>query len=150
MKNISYKKGWILGTNPAHVEPPLIPLIKEIFTGKSDEDFLKLKVCIYPLSSMSNLYEFKMSLFEHGHPEEFLLFMQNFNMTLTSTGTLNMDSEINNLCTLVRGEVLHQFDLLYADVENTETLNVDYYIRGLSFYFLPVNSLKTISQCDVE
>ena len=123
------------------MEPPPIPLIKEMCNGKADEDFLKLKLCRDPTSSTSDLYEFKMSLFEHGHPEEFLLFMQNFNMTLTSTGTLNMDSEINNLCTLVCGEVLHQFDLLYADVENTETLNVDYYIRGLSFYFLPVNSL---------
>ena len=123
------------------MEPPPIPLIKEMCNGKADEDFLKLKLCRDPTSSTSDLYEFKMSLFEHGHPEEFLLFMKNFNMTLTSTGTLNMDSEINNLCTLVRGEVLHQFDLLYADVENTETLNVDYYIRGLSFYFLPVNSL---------
>ena len=37
---------------------------------------------------------------------------------------------------------MRQFDLFYADVENTETLNVDYYIKGLAFYFLPVNSLS--------
>ena len=93
MKNISYKKGWILGTNPAHVEPPLIPLIKEIFTGKSDEDFFKLKVCIYPLSSMSNLYEFKMSLFYHGDPEELLLSVWNFNMNLSATGMQEKDAK---------------------------------------------------------
>ena len=34
------------------------------------------------MSSTSDPYEFNMSLFDHGEPEEFLLFIRNFNITL--------------------------------------------------------------------
>ena len=44
-----------------------------------------------------------MSLFDHGDQEEFLLFVNNFNMNLTETGTLDMDANIQYICTLVRG-----------------------------------------------
>ena len=57
-----------------------------------------------------------MSLFDFGKPEEFLLFIRNFNMTLETIKTLYMEPKIQYLCTLVRGEALRQFDLLYADV----------------------------------
>ena len=77
------------------------------------------------MSSMLYLYEFNMSLFDHGNPEKFLLFIRNFNMTLTTTRTLEMYATIQHLRMLVRGEALRQFDLLSADVENIETLNVD-------------------------
>ena len=41
------------------------------------------------------------------------------------------------------GESLRQFDLLYIDVKNTETyLDVDYLLKGLAWYFSPVNSLS--------
>ena len=43
---------------------------------------------------------------------------------------------------LVRGDALRQFDLLSADTEMTETLNVEYIIKGLALYFPPVNSLS--------
>ena len=51
-----------------------------------------------------------MSLFDHGDPEEFLLFVRNFNMTLTATGTMEMDAKIQYICTLFHGEVLRQFE----------------------------------------
>ena len=70
-----------------------------------------------------------MSLFDHGNREEFLLFILNFNITLATTGTLDMDAQIQYLLTLVRGEAFRQFELLSADVENTETLNVDFILR---------------------
>ena len=70
-------------------------------------------------------------------------------MNLATTGTLDMDVEIQYFCTLVRGKALPQFALLYADVENTETLNVDYDVKSLALYFHPVNSLKK-AQCSVE
>ena len=39
--------------------------------------------------------------------------------------------------------MLHQFDLLSADAKNTETLlDVDYPLKGLAWYFHPVNSLS--------
>ena len=66
MKKISHKKGWGMETNTAHVEPPKIPLIKETYTGKSYGDYVKLKLRRDPTSSTSDLYEFMMSLFDHG------------------------------------------------------------------------------------
>ena len=59
---------------------------------------------------MSDLYEFKMYLFDSGDPKEFMLFIHNFNMTLVVTGTLEMDAEIQYLRTPVRGEALSKFD----------------------------------------
>ena len=40
----------------------------------------------------ADLYEFKMSVFDNGETEEFLLFIRNFNMTLTASGTLELDA----------------------------------------------------------
>ena len=78
---------------------------------------VKLKLRRDPMSTTSELYEFMMFLFDNGDLEEFLLFVCNFNMTLVASGTLDTDAKIQYLCTLVRGEALHQFDLLSADME---------------------------------
>ena len=60
MKNDLHKKCWNSGTNTAHVEPPPIILIKETYNGKSDKDFVKLKLCRDHKSSTMDLYEFNM------------------------------------------------------------------------------------------
>ena len=75
MNNGSHKKGLNLGTKPAHVEPPTITLLKEMSNGKSGKYFIKIKLRSDPTSSMLDLYDFKMSLFDHGNPEEFILFI---------------------------------------------------------------------------
>ena len=62
MKIVSHKKELISGINPAHVEPPPIPLIKEICNGNSDEDLFKLKLCRDPTSSTSDLNEYHICL----------------------------------------------------------------------------------------
>ena len=59
------------GTTHPDVDPPPIPLIQETHDGTSDKDFVKLKLRRDPMSSTSDLYEFKMSLFVNGEPEEF-------------------------------------------------------------------------------
>ena len=76
-----------------------------------------------------------MSLFDNGELEEFLFFVCNFNMPLAAAGMLEAGAHIQYLCTLARGEALCQFDLLSADVEITQTLNVDDIIKGLVQYF---------------
>ena len=74
MKNVLHKKVLGFVTNPAYVDPPPIVLIKETSNGKSDGNYFELKMCRDPTSSMSDLYEFRMSLFDHSEPEEFLFF----------------------------------------------------------------------------
>ena len=124
------------------MEPPPIPLTKKTYNGKSDKDVVKMKLRRDPKYSTSDLYEFKMTLFDHGGPEEFLLFIHNFNMTLAETGTLETNTNIQYLRTLVCGEALSQFDSFYADVESTGNLNVEYIVKGLASYFTPVNPLS--------
>ena len=88
MKKISNSKVWGEDTNPVHVEPPSIPLVKSTSTSKSDGNHVKLNLRRDTTFSTSDLYEFRMSLFDHGEPEEFFLFVQNFQITLAATGTL--------------------------------------------------------------
>ena len=141
IKNVSSKKGWMTGMTHPHIDPPPIPITKETHDGKSDKYFVKLKLSRYPTSSTSDLYDFKMSLFGSGNPEEFLLFVHNFNMTLAASGTLEAGVKYQYLHTIVCGEALRQLDLLSADLEGTQTLNVDYIIKGLAQYFPSVNLL---------
>ena len=65
-----------------------------------------MELCRNPMSSTLNHYTFRMSLFENGDPEEFLMFVRNFNMTLAEIGTLETGSNIQYLRTLVRVEAL--------------------------------------------
>ena len=88
MENFLHQKVWNSGTNPAHVEPPPILLVKKTHNGKPDKDFIKLKLRRYNMSSTMDLYEFNMYFFDQGEPEELLLFIRNFNMTLLATGTM--------------------------------------------------------------
>ena len=89
-------------THP-HVEPSKIPLTQETHDGKSDKYFLKLKLRSDPTSSTSDLYEFKMSLFDNRNPEEFLLFVCNFIMNLAASGMLEAGAKVQYLRTIVRG-----------------------------------------------
>ena len=67
-------------------------------------------------SQKSDLYEFKMALFDNSEPEEFLLFISNFNMNLDASGTLVDVEKLQYLSMLVHVEALHQFDTLSAKV----------------------------------
>ena len=61
MKNVFHKEVWGKDTNPYHVEPPPIPLIKETRTGTSDGGYVKLILLRDTMSSTLYLYEFRMS-----------------------------------------------------------------------------------------
>ena len=83
-----------------------------------------------------DFYDFRMSLFDHGEREEFILFVRKFRMTLAGTGTLETESKVQYLCTLFCGEAFRNFDLLYADAKHTETpLDMNYLLKGLAWNF---------------
>ena len=96
-----------------HVDSPPIPLIKIKHDDKSDKDFVQLKFHRYTMSEGVDLYKHKMALFDNGEPEEFLLFICNFNMNLEASGTLDMSEKFQYLHTLVCGELLRQFDIFF-------------------------------------
>ena len=116
MKNIYHKKIWNLSMKQSYVEPPTIPPIKSKQENKSDKYFVKIKLSKDMTSDMLELYNFKMDLFENGNPEEFLLFVKNFNTTIALSGTLVTGAKNRYLRTLVRGEALHKFDMLPSDM----------------------------------
>ena len=85
------------------MDPPLIPLIKSKNYEKSDKDCVKFKLLRDTTSQKLDLHELKMALFDNSEPEELLLFIRNFNMTLEASGILVAISKIQHLCTLLRG-----------------------------------------------
>ena len=69
MNNVSHLKKLNLGMIQVHVEPPTIPLMKGKYDGKSDKDFVKMKLRRDTTSSIPNLYGFRMYLFNKGDME---------------------------------------------------------------------------------
>ena len=53
-----------------------------------------------------------------------------------------MDAKAQYIHTIVRGEALHQFDTLSAEVESTNTLTLEAIILVSGTYFPPVNYLS--------
>ena len=130
MKNVFHKKKWNAGIVQVHVDPPLIPLIKSRNKDKSDKGFVKMKLCRDPTSENSDVYEFRIDLFDNGESEEFLLFVCYFNMTLVASRMFNTGANIQYLHMLVRGEALRQFDMLSAEVRSATSENLTFVILG--------------------
>ena len=86
-----------------HLEPPPISLIKSNHNDKSDKDIVKLKLRRDPTSYLSELYEFNLDFIYNGETEEFLLFVQNFNITIAASGTLATGAKKQYLRNLVCG-----------------------------------------------
>ena len=57
-----------------------------------------------------------MSFFDNGNPEEFLLFVWNFKITLNPPGMLADNKNLQYICTLVHVEALRQVDTLCAQM----------------------------------
>ena len=85
-----------------------------------------------------------MALFENGELEEFLLFVCNFNMTLTASQNLNTAAKVQYLCMNIRVEALRQFYLLSSDMEDTDPLTVESIILELGAYFFLCKILKHV------
>ena len=78
MKNVLHKNNWNQGSVQAHVDPPLIHLIKSKNNEKLDKDQVKIKFPRDLTSAKTDLNKFKMALFGNGNQQEFLLFIRNF------------------------------------------------------------------------
>ena len=116
MKKVLHKKKCNTVTVQVHMEPHPIPLIKSNNNDKWYNFFVKTKLCRNSTSKKSDLYRFKMALFDNVNLEEFLFFISNFSMTPEASVTLKSGAKIQYLCTLVRGETLNQFYTLSSDV----------------------------------
>ena len=141
MKNVSHKKVWIYGAVQIHAGPPHIPLIKSNLDMKLEKYYVRIKLRRFPTSQKSDMYEFRISLFENGEPEQFLLFQKKYKMMLDASGTLIADVKIQYLQTLLCGEALHEFDTLCVQIENTTTTHLNWILLGFGAYFLLLFSI---------
>ena len=78
-----------------NVEPTQIQLIQSKNDDKYDRYFINIKLRRDPTSEKLNLYELKMAFFDNNDPEELLLFVCNFNMTLKKSVTLQLAQRFN-------------------------------------------------------
>ena len=71
-----------------------------------------------------------------------MLFVQNFKIMLSSSGTLAANANMQYLSILLCGEVLFQFDNLFAQVVIMTIAHLNRVILNLCTYFPPVNLLS--------
>ena len=109
---------------------------------KSGKDFVKIKFYRDPTSEKLDLYEFKTALFDNSNPEEFLLFVRNFQITLKASGSHTTSAKIQYLLTLLHGEAIRQIDTLCVEVGSTNTTHLNRIILGLCTYFFLINMLS--------
>ena len=72
-----------------------------------------------------------MALFDNGKPEEFLLFVQDFKMTLKAMGKIASNEKIHCLCMILYGAALCQFDTFCYQVGITTISHLKLVILGL-------------------
>ena len=92
---------------------------------------MKIKLRRNSISEKSDMYEFKMDLFDNVKPEELLLFVQNFKMTIAASVMLAANAKIQYLHTLISGEALHKFDTFYIKNGSMNVTHSNQVILGL-------------------
>ena len=125
-----------------HLDTPLIPLTKIKNNENSDKDCVKIKLRRNPPTQKLDLYQFKMIFFDNGYPEDFLLFIRNFNMAHEASGTILSGLKIQYLCTMVHGEALRQFDTFSDEVVINPSKNLKSIILVLGTYVFPVSTIS--------
>ena len=137
---------WLSADVQARIEPPPIPLIKVELEEERTSKIIRVKIRINPDSSMSETYEFKMARLKNGQPEDFLRPMKNFNIAINGRGTKSDSGQINYirtmLCTMLSGDALREFDVLYSQNNGTENDHLKHIMEGLLGYLPPINVLS--------
>ena len=93
-----------------------------------------------------DIYGFKLALFDNGDPEEFLLFVRNFQITLEASVLLTSSANIKSICMLLYVEALHQLGTLSVELVCTTMTHVNRIILVLGTYFflLMICQIKSV------
>ena len=79
---------------------------------------------------------------ENGEPENFLLFVQNFNITINASVMLASNKKLQYLRNLIHGEELSQYYNLCAQFRSTTMAHLNPFILGIGTYFFTFNALS--------
>ena len=90
----------------------------------------------------SDMYEFKMYLFDNSEPNGFLFFVQNFNKALNASVMLAANVKIYYLHNLLCRQAPNQFYTLCVQLGSTTMAHLNQVILGLGMYFTSVNALS--------
>ena len=103
MKIVSHRIRWLLEVIQVNVNPPPIYLIIWYIERKTEKYFIKIKLHRNYTSVMSDVYEYKMTLFENWEPEEFLQMIWNYETSIRSPGDTSETGKNQYLSTLLHG-----------------------------------------------
>ena len=65
-----------------------------------------------------------MILLKNGEPEEFLIFIRDYQKALEATGAMSAIGRIRYLCTLLRGEALRNFNNISYSIVPTPKIKI--------------------------
>ena len=97
---------WILVDVQTWINPSNIPLSIQEQPEVNYCNTIKVKMRRNPSSVGLETYEFKMTIFENGKPEELFQFLKNFKNLIDGMGTISVVGSIYLLCELLSGYVL--------------------------------------------
>ena len=142
MKNISHEKVWRYQVVQIHVEPRTISLIKINIDMNSDKNYVEIKLCRNFMSENSDMYEFKMALFDKwifGGVDIISMKLQE-----TYWHIINYDRgwKIQFTHTLLYGEPLHEFVNLYDQIWNMATRHLNQDLLGWVIYLPSINAFS--------
>ena len=101
-----------------------------------DKGCVKVRLLRDPTTEISDLYEFKIALFDNSDPGKFLLFVRNFQTTLEDSVALTISTNIQYLCMILYGKVLRQLDTLSVEMGSKTMTHLSCNVFGLGNYFI--------------
>ena len=102
-KNVLHKKIWRTGAVKIQLEPSLILIIKQNNDKKLETYSVKVKLRKDSTSETSNLYRFKMTMFDNGEPKELLLFERKFHAMTEALGIITANANLQYIQNLLHG-----------------------------------------------
>ena len=89
MKNILHNNDCLSGSVQIHMYPPHTHLIKRNIELNSDHHYIYIKLRINPTLKATDMYDFKIALFDNGKLECFFL-KQSYQMVLEASGNITV------------------------------------------------------------
>ena len=89
-----------------------------------------------PTLAMPEKYNINMSTFEYGQPEELLAIIKNLKIEIDGICKTSLSVLINYMCTMIRGEVLIEFDKLEINNHSTANYHIKHIAGGFNQVFL--------------
>ena len=89
---------------------------------KLENYFIKIKLRRNSEPDTLDMYEFKMTLFENGKPEEFLLFLQNFKLPLMCQEQLQRLEKFNTCVSCYVGKIYVSLRKFWHILRTVQTL----------------------------